>query len=290
MRRHQANAAPEHRTADLLSTIKLPKNAIDISGCLPEPRYEISQIPEIPPSQESAGDIAGGTAKAPPRSHGLGGRGPSLLPNRSADEGDSSKLDLDSYQDSLDAYLSPPPPQQRGGPLVPPVHHQPPSVAPLHHQPPSASHLPNINQSHAGGDSLDTYVQRQQVRQHQQPRQQRVASMPGSEYGDHGAEESQQRLPRHASPAPSGQASRAPMPIYSQQPAHAQQQAYGQQQYRQPRGNIERRPMASYARQQYALGPGGSHAGSAVSQAAPPRQPTGGGGGLRLPRIFSKAS
>merc|ERR1719272_1757284 len=98
MRRHQANAAPEHRIADLLNTIKLPKNAIDISGCLPEARYEINQIPEIPPSQESAGDIAGGTAKAPPRGgHSLGGRGqgPSLLPNRSSDEGDSSKLDLD---------------------------------------------------------------------------------------------------------------------------------------------------------------------------------------------------
>jgi len=292
MRRHQANAAPEHRIADLLNTIKLPKNAIDISGCLPEARYEINQIPEIPPSQESAGDIAGGTAKAPPRGgHSLGGRGqgPSLLPNRSSDEGDSSKLDLDSYQDSLDAYLSPPPPQQRGGPSVPPVHHQPPSVAPQHHQPPSVGHLPNINQSHAGGDSLDTYVQRQQVQRQPQRRQQQL---PGSEYGDHGAEESQQRLPRHASPAPSGQASRAPMPIYSQQPAHAQQQAYGQQQYRQPRGNNERRPMASYARQQYALGPGGSQAGSQAGShaVAPPRQPTGGGGGLRLPRIFSKAS
>eukprot|EP00434_Breviolum_minutum_P006656 symbB.v1.2.005876.t2/scaffold345.1/size224439/1 len=40
MLRHSSGLREESRPAgDLLSTIKLPKNAVDLSGCLPKPRY-----------------------------------------------------------------------------------------------------------------------------------------------------------------------------------------------------------------------------------------------------------
>lgn len=321
MQRHGLNAEPEHRPADLLSTIKLPKNAIDLSGCLPGPQYDIEMglrhYGALPPSQESAGDVAGGTAKLPPAMAMVGRRGQHVLPPagppggqqyipRSTDEDGASRLGIDNYQDSLDNYLSSPVapvqsqdrqgpgpdrgypgPPHRAAPLGPPVQapqyqHQS-QLQPQHHQSPTG-HLPQLVQDRQDrGDSLDTYVQRQRpARRHS-----------GSEYGDHGVEEP--RLPRHASPAPSSQP-RGP-PIYQRQPAYAEQPSYGVQQYRHPHqhqnrhGNSERRPMANYARQQYGLGP-------ASVQAAPPRQPTGGGvparqqngGGLRLPRIFTKAS
>lgn len=341
MRRHAAPAEPETRAMDLLSTIKLPKNAIDISGCLPGPQYDlmygqIGSYGALPPSQESAGDIAGGTAKLPPRIVPARGQPLQQLPPPSEDDS-ASRLDVDnSYQDSLDAYLSSPAPPSQS-PAQPresqPVHRAAPpmpAAPPQGHQgrqghlaqqaaaPVSAlGHLPQIVQDRPGQerDSLDSYVQRQP----RAARQQRVSN----EYADYSMEDSsqqpiqqqqqpqQQRMPRQnraapASPAPSSQVHRQ-APLYGQNPAHAAQPVYGGQQYRQPRqhGNYarsqdsrasqnsahgqasasqDRRPMANYARPQYAMG------GAAVAQAPPPRQATGGGSGLRLPRIFTKAS
>eukprot|EP00435_Cladocopium_sp_Y103_P024001 s717_g5.t2 len=61
MMRHSIGLREETRPAgDLLSTIKLPKNAIDLSGCLPKPRYVPSDevllhdqdlIPHVPPAE-----------------------------------------------------------------------------------------------------------------------------------------------------------------------------------------------------------------------------------------------
>lgn len=303
MQRHSTNNEPEHRPADLLSTIKLPKNAIDLSGCLPGPQYDMEMGLRhymAPPSQESAGDIAAGTGKMPQQMRQ--GRGQQMTPQSQKSHNDGASRLGDNNHDSLDAYLAgnqapsvlgpdrgyPAPAQQRAAPPMPALpqgyqghQSQVVSMPPIHQQP-ASGHLPQLgNASDKQGDSLDAYVQRQR-----HGRQQRL---PPSEYGDHGAEES--RLPRHAaSPAPSSQA-RGP-PVYTRQPAYAEQPAYGVQQYRHPeRRNYqqERRQMANYARPQYALGAGGS----AVSQASPPRQQTGerrqsGGGGLRLPRIFTK--
>lgn len=302
--RHADMTEPEHRPADLLSTIKLPKNAIDLSGCLPGPQYDIEMgfryYDPVPPSQESAGDVAGGTAKLLPamRLPG-GGRGAQLTPQS---EVEATPKRAENRGDSLDAYLSSPQgPSQGPGPdrgypgpvhrAAPPAaqppssqgYHQSQAQPPLHHQQPSSGLLPQLVQDKPERDSLDNYVQRQRP-----PRQQRPLA---SEYGDHNAEDS---LPRRhaASPAPSSHV-RGP-PIYARQPAYNDQPNYGVQQYRHPHqrtgADRDRRPMASYARAQYALGSG---PGSQV-QASPPRQPTSErrqatGGGLRLPRIFTKA-
>jgi serine/threonine protein kinase len=316
-RRHAATTEPEHRPLDLLSTIKMPKNAIDISGCLPEPRYDLNAgYNQLPHSQESAGDIAGGTAKLVPAR----ARGQPALPTQAEDA--SPRQGGDNYHDSLDAYLSSPPPpsqapaQGHRAPPMPsghpgqvghgggaPMHSQPayqyqaPQAAPVAaaaaHPPPSSvsGHLPQLVQERQDrGDSLDNYVQRQS----RPARQQRLPS--DREYADYSRSEDPRY--RQASPAPSSQApSRVGPPIYSRQPAYDPQPAYGVQQYRHQRGSGEhqRRNMASYARPQYQMGSGGSsaaqaapsrQAGGGIAQAAPPRQQTG--GGLRLPRIFTK--
>merc|ERR1719183_3230228 len=114
MKRHSPDSAPESRATDLLQTIKLPKNVIDLSTCLPKPQYDLDFGPYedggVPPSQESAGDVAGGTRAR----RNVGGRGnlgqpqqqqppPPPLPS----DVDTSRGGAETYQDSLDAYLSP---------------------------------------------------------------------------------------------------------------------------------------------------------------------------------------
>lgn len=307
MRRHAVMSEPEHRPADLLSTIKLPKNAIDISGCLPEPRYGLDLFVgagyQVPPSQESAGDIAGGTAKLLPRS--LPGGRQQLLPPQSEDTPAAhARSGGDTYQDSLDAYLSSPqPPSQipshqgkaplpvasspgpghRGVPHGPSYqghhgHYQGShSQGPSQHQSSPTGHLPQLVPDRQDrGDSLDNYVQRQ----NRPARQQRVSG----EYVDHGQgyARGEERGYRQASPAPSSQApSRVGPPIYTRQPAYDPQPAYGVQQYRHQhqhqhqRGGGGRRDMASYARPQYANALGA--VGAAAMAPGPPRQQTGGG-------------
>jgi len=339
MRRHASQAEPALHPMDLLGTIKLPngmnwKNCVNgdgLAGCLPEPQYELNYGYDVPPSQESAGDIAGGTAKQPRAVNALRDKPAHVQPllpqiHPSVDDG-ASRPGADGYQDSLDTYISSPappdpyshrspapagPPSQRAAPAA----YAPPSLGSqgqysqghqgqgqvMPQQSPGPGHLPQLVQDRqpASGreDSLDTYVQRQH--RPARERQQRLSS----EYGDYGSESQEQRLPRHASPAPSAQ--RGPPPGYSGQPSHGGQgvqQAYGAQQYRHARPAAERRPMANYARQQYALGSGAP--AQQPAQPMPPRQLTGGGGGqprqpsgnapvggggLRLPRIFTKAS
>lgn len=314
MRRHAQDSTPECRPSDLLSTIKLPKNALDLSTCLPRPQYEDEVIQPLP--QESAADIAGGTQAR----YGMQSRTPSMLPPVV----DEAMPGPDGYQDSLDAYLSPP---------------QAESVTP---QPQAAANA-ELHRHQPGVDSLDAYMQQKnrappprqpsagedqdslaaaaQLRESANPRGGRVPvrQEQQADYGagrgpdaqqysaarpavpQYGADAQQygggrgaaqynaypglpapvQRYlggdngpsddPRvRASPAPSSHAQRAQPALYGARDGYRHRAA-------------ERKPMASYARPQYALS-----SGAPVAQQAERRQPSG-GGGLRLPRIFTKA-
>lgn len=252
MKRHSSDVTPDHRCLDLLGTIKLPKNALDLAGCLPGPQYDINlygryDVP--PPIQEPApADIAGGSSKLSRR----------LSQNRemvmSTQLDERSVLEPDNHQDSLDAYMSPAPPEVNRGQVAVDNHHRHGGVLP-----PIMQSNPSLIQA----DSLDAYLQQKNNRvSRQQP--------PTHGYSiDTSVEDSRHR---HPSASPSSQ-SRAQPPVYGAQP-----------QYR-PRIAAERKPMATYARQQYALG-GGASQHVAQSPAPMPRQQSS-GGGLRLPRIFS---
>jgi serine/threonine protein kinase len=323
MRRHTSESSlPESRATDLLQTIKLPKDAIDLSTCLPKPQYDLDfgsyDISEVPHSQESAGDVAGGTRARrgmPPISSGRGALGqlphpPSL---------DESRGGADSYQDSLDAYLSP---QGQGGQdnvsqmgtaTIDAPRHVPArgrdsldeylqqeqrpqkSRAPPAH-PPRQQPLPSTSEEHQ-----DPIAAAQQLRDSANPRalrnlarQEQQADYHGAGGGGYGGPHGGRGVPqpqynaypslpapvpryggdygedhRRASPAPSSHARRAPRGVYGER-----------DQYRHARGE-DRKPMASYARPQYAMG--GAAAPQQVS-----RQQSAGGAGLRLPRIFTK--
>ncbi|CAK0848855.1 unnamed protein product, partial [Prorocentrum cordatum] len=62
MRRHipeLGGAGPEFKPTDLLSTIKLPANAIDISGMLPQARYDLPKVLDEGMSDDGAGGTRG---------------------------------------------------------------------------------------------------------------------------------------------------------------------------------------------------------------------------------------
>jgi len=344
MKRHAPDASYEADTHinDLLATIKLPKNAIDLSSCLPKPQYDISfetymnddsdlapSPQKVVASQESAADIAGGT-RAKRALAMMAGRGQPAVPPPPIDVGTGP------YQDSIDAYLAPqqesvtpPPPLSQVGAATidtPIRHHGGHSVGP------HAAH-------NRGGDSLDDYISQKnrlppapgaqrssnedqdsisaaaQLRQSANPRalrglarqeQHSEATPPKADYGggraDYGGDRGRgppvyqqnsaypglpQAAPRYNAEygAEPREAPRRASPAPSSLQSHAQRgtpAAYGggREQYRHGRGG-DRKPMASYARPQYALG--------AAAPAAPAasRAPSG-GGGLRLPRIFTK--
>jgi serine/threonine protein kinase len=347
MRRHATEFAECRAVNDLLQTIKLPKNVIDLSTCLPKPQYDLDFGPYedggVPPSQESAGDVAGGTRAR----RNVGGRGnlgqpqqqppPPPLPS----DVDTSRGGAETYQDSLDAYLSPQAQEnfvQQGGAATIDLQ---PRQAPRAGQDSLDDYLTQKNRlaqprrpsvgtrgadSEADQDSvLGAAAQlresanprglrglarhdqgplgQQQQQQQQQPQQQQQQADSGAgrggEYGGgrgvpqpqynaypglpapvprYGGEYAPDPDPRvRASPAPSSHAGRPPPGMYG-----------GREQYRHPRGNHhsshQRQPMASYARPQYALS-----SANAVPPQPAARAPSGGGGGLRLPRIFSKA-
>uniref|UniRef100_A0A7S4QSW5 non-specific serine/threonine protein kinase n=1 Tax=Alexandrium monilatum TaxID=311494 RepID=A0A7S4QSW5_9DINO len=106
LRRHQLDSpqAPETPSmSDLLNTIKLPKNVIDLSGCLPKPRYDLPKVLSVDPhdavSEYSSQLATGG------RGHDhLGGRG---LDQKVREDEDSAQpgYQPDPPPDSLDAYL-----------------------------------------------------------------------------------------------------------------------------------------------------------------------------------------
>jgi len=334
MRRHgQENIIPEYRCNDLLQTIKLPKNAIDLSSCLPKPQYDLDFIVNglyddggVPPSQESAGDVAGGTGQRSRRAVARGNLGqpqqPPPPPLPSGDE--ASRAGGEGYQDSLDAYLSPQAQEnfvQQGGAATVDLQ---PRQAPVRGSDSLDDYLQQKNRlppprrpsGDVGNHDQDPIAAAAQLRESANPRglrglarhgqpthgqpthepQQQQADygagrgdygggrgVPQPQYnaypglpapvprygGDYGTEDPRVR----ASPAPSSHAGRAPPGMYG-----------GREQYRHPpRRDHQRQPMASYARPQYALS-----SANAVPQQPAARAPSG-GGGLRLPRIFSKA-
>jgi serine/threonine protein kinase len=310
MRRHapDTESCAEPRAGmDLLSTIKLPKNALDLATCLPKPQYDIGFSPHDesggPPSQESAVRMNSGTPHHRP-TPGLPGRGTTLSPTEEIPRG-GRETSLDNYQDSLDQYVPMPPTQE--------------NAAYNHTSAEAPRHMPT------GTDSLDVYMQtpyQQSKNRLPPPGQRSVADLqdqdpiaaaaqlrdsanprairrqeqqadygagrgapqynayppsmppppPRERYGVESGYEQREDPRVRASPAPSSYASAS----RGQQPAYA-----GGQQYR--ARERERKPMASYARQQYSV-PTGSQV---AQQQPPPRQASG---GLRLPRIFTKAS
>eukprot|EP00747_Dinoflagellata_sp_TGD_P035729 gnl/TRDRNA2_/TRDRNA2_138038_c1_seq1.p1 gnl/TRDRNA2_/TRDRNA2_138038_c1~~gnl/TRDRNA2_/TRDRNA2_138038_c1_seq1.p1 ORF type:complete len:462 (+),score=75.61 gnl/TRDRNA2_/TRDRNA2_138038_c1_seq1:194-1387(+) len=164
MRRHcsagdvyDINARPN----DLLQTIKLPKNSIDLSFCLPKPRYEPERKPayeldrlgshdEAP--SERGGDIAGGGMRrenrASQRSEMLGQGYPSMpmeSPAQQRVQQEASDKHQQEPQDSLDAYLQGAAPQHESYSVPSPGAVD---TAARHHPPP----VP---------DTLDAYLQQQ---------------------------------------------------------------------------------------------------------------------------------
>mmetsp|Transcript_77417 Transcript_77417/g.227031 ORF Transcript_77417/g.227031 Transcript_77417/m.227031 type:complete len:486 (-) Transcript_77417:168-1625(-) len=92
LRRHAPDVpqAESPHASDLLNTIKLPKNVIDLSGCLPKPRYDLPKVLSV--DQHQVGDYA---SQLPPSGRGLDLQGP---PH-------DSRHHLDPLPDALDAYL-----------------------------------------------------------------------------------------------------------------------------------------------------------------------------------------
>mmetsp|Transcript_17715 Transcript_17715/g.48191 ORF Transcript_17715/g.48191 Transcript_17715/m.48191 type:complete len:502 (-) Transcript_17715:93-1598(-) len=138
LRRHAPDTleVESPHASDLLSTIKLPKNVIDLTGCLPKPRYDLPKVITVEHSHDSVGDYAsqlsgGGRI----HDHGnLGGRGLDNQDAREAGGGahpqQDSRQQLDPLPDSLDAYLQ----SANGSPAEKAVINTrkgPPSEAPL---------------------------------------------------------------------------------------------------------------------------------------------------------------
>jgi len=264
---------------DLLQTIKLPKNAIDLSICLPKPRYDLPKIlPEEDFSPVHSSELGGRSViRTRPTKRGPGSHQrapaaptPAMMPpvavsGEAQQENANDRLAEQSDHGTelgVDRYAAPAPTE--------------PEVSrPLE----------------AGRDSLDAYLQ-QQIREEPAPPKQQPPQLPSGDTDkqehsnnhyvrqDHVAESASRASPSpdphrgltsHGAGAGAGAgggsaASRhSPSPI-GQQPRHSR---------------LSRRPMASYARAQYALG--------SQPQQQAPSQPTG--GGLRLPRLFAaKAS
>mmetsp|Transcript_3145 Transcript_3145/g.10505 ORF Transcript_3145/g.10505 Transcript_3145/m.10505 type:complete len:504 (+) Transcript_3145:82-1593(+) len=112
LRRHAPDVpqVESPHASDLLGTIKLPKNVIDLSGCLPKPRYDLPKVLSV--DQHDAVSDYGSQLATGGRGHdhgNLGGRG---LDHHKVREDDGlAQQGLDPRhrgeppQDSLDAYL-----------------------------------------------------------------------------------------------------------------------------------------------------------------------------------------
>lgn len=108
MARHCGGLPREEKfTSDLLSTIKLPKNAIDLSGCLPKPRYQVDLRDALLPEESERFEDS--PERQVPRRMPSSEQGQGLppLPNRGTRVSGSSGAGLRAEEagDSLDAYL-----------------------------------------------------------------------------------------------------------------------------------------------------------------------------------------
>jgi len=121
LRRHAPDLSQVEspQASDLLSTIKLPKNVVDLTGCLPKPRYDLPKV--LGDEHDSVSEL--GLRLTSGRAHldnHLGGRGNSCPPpalDRGPQHGDSGlprepppilnpvRHSLEPVPDSLDAYL-----------------------------------------------------------------------------------------------------------------------------------------------------------------------------------------
>lgn len=306
MARHMNDMAlKEVGASDLLSTIKLPKNADQLSVCLPKPRYELSQdtieersfesSPTVSPEAKRRGGddrstvsaarerLAESTAVQRQRSDTSAlptPDGPPPLPRREGQHPRPANPGARGarppppgrYRDPTPTYQQ----EQRGAELLPP----PPSG-----EPPPSEVMP---------DSLDAYMQQQVNPSPSQPDRNRLPPLKGS--GDQGSradppahqrQNSDDGIPPSATGADGGRASPAPSAN------RALPRLYGNSPNRRGEG---RRPMSIYARQQYALytPSSGQQPPQQQQQQQPPpseqpkTQQTGGTSRLRLamPRIF----
>lgn len=288
MKRHAPVQSPTdgNRPTDLLNTIKLPKNAIDLSTCLPKPRYVIDpDIRSTDGQAEGAGDIAAGAVgqrsaaqlqqrpPPPPMPEGplRGGRNRELgnvgaYPPNGIMESYMSAAQSDSHDDgaeqsvpdTLDAYLQ----QQQKAP--PPLRQPQPPAHPRQYQDYDSVPGPADPYARAGGREMS------------EPRGRRPDEY-SNRYNHNGGGQS---VPPRYSGEPDAPASRAsPAPSSRMQPV-----LYGGRGRSQPRE--QRRQMAQYARPQYT--PSQAQLGVQQQSQAVLKQSGGAAAGLRLPRIFSR--
>lgn len=138
----------EERPSNLLNTIKLPKNAIDLSGCLPKPRYERPRLESI---AAEVAETSTSTQVSPPArvsrrtAGGRNGKGQQTV-------GPLSEV-------SAGQLPPPPPPQRRLGERAPSQGHGLPPIANggrgVAEGPDRQSRRPGLSQD---GDALDAYI------------------------------------------------------------------------------------------------------------------------------------
>mmetsp|Transcript_50769 Transcript_50769/g.94929 ORF Transcript_50769/g.94929 Transcript_50769/m.94929 type:complete len:481 (+) Transcript_50769:90-1532(+) len=104
MARHCTGLPREEKfTSDLLSTIKLPKNAIDLSGCLPKPRYQMDLRDALLP--EEAERFDSDSPERGRRGSGQGHSGLPPIPRGTRNLGSSGTTGVREEGDSLDVYM-----------------------------------------------------------------------------------------------------------------------------------------------------------------------------------------
>lgn len=252
MRRHAQDSSPEYGRSDLLQTIGLPKNVFDFSNCLPKPQYDVVSVSSV---QDKA----------------LGGRGQSA-----AVSADVSRADTQDEQD----VCSPPAPRQSNSTNAADARRQDPEPDSLDNYLQEKRQLPPARQApaHADQDPLAAAA----ILRAANPRGRRNLAKrdpDNSDRGNYGGGREAGRdgrgAPQHyvysglpqlvpASPAPSSHAPRSQLSPYVAREQH--------------RRGGDRKPMANYARAQYAIG-----SASAAQPAA--RQPSE-VGQTRLPQIL----
>jgi len=250
--------------SDLLQTIKVPKNSIDLSGCLPKPRYE--ELPEetAPSSTENAGGV-GGPSAAVRLANAL---------SMAANTNSAGTLPQSGHRKERERH------EGLGGPGPPG-----PPVASPPAEPPSHEAVP---------DSLDAYLQQQHLLQQQQPQHllPQQQSTPSQEQVQRRQQQQQQQQQQpqqleelnpshHPIHPPNSEGTGAHVPPPSPLPPGAVPRHHGAQPLRQHRE--ARRPMSIYARQQLAVCATPQHPAP-----EPSKQPGRGGNRLRLamPKIF----
>lgn len=238
MRRHDTSVAGVYSPRnDLLSTIKLPKNAIDFSAYLPKPQYHLkTHISSLNPQ---------GTFGEDPR-YLASGPGPAKEEMPPAPPRGIREVPIDGLQDSLDAYL------------------KPSSVE--HVSPEPATMEQNRQQPQMLPDSLDAYLQQKSllppVRQARNIEGQSFPPEPGT-----ALEERQDTANgRETGRGGVGHASLR-QELQAHQVERPQPPAYGAANRR---GN-ERKPYSRYGQRGYSLGA----SGAAVAQTSTAKQ-TGG--------------